>query len=49
MPESISGELVALRERAERFARDVLVPNKQAMAAGSAEREGSRRGRSRGT
>ena len=35
MPESISGELVALRERAERFARDVLVPNQKALAAGS--------------
>ena len=42
MPESISGELVALRERAERFARDVLLPNKAAMAAGQPTR---RRGR----
>ncbi len=37
MPESISDELVALRDRAERFACDVLVPNKLAMAEGSAE------------
>jgi acyl-CoA dehydrogenase len=33
MPESISRELVELRDRAEQFARDVLVPNKPAMAA----------------
>jgi alkylation response protein AidB-like acyl-CoA dehydrogenase len=33
MPESIAPELVELRERAERFARDVLVPNRAAMGA----------------
>ncbi len=37
MPESISSELVALRERAERFARDVLVPKQNAIAAGSTD------------
>src|SRR6478735_4615608 len=37
MPESLSDELVALRDRAERFARDVLVPNKVLMDAGSGE------------
>ena len=33
MPESITRELVELRDRAERFAREVLVPNKPAMGA----------------
>ena len=37
MPESISRELAELRERSERFAREVLLPNKAAMAAGAAE------------
>ena len=37
MPESISPELVALRDRCERFARDILVPNKAAMAGDSGE------------
>ena len=33
MPESITRELVELRDRADRFARDVLVPNKAALGA----------------
>jgi len=37
MPESIPPELVALRDRCERFARDVLVPNKAALVGGSGD------------
>src|SRR5215831_8089520 len=37
MPESITRELVELRDRADRFARDVLLPNKAAMAAPDAD------------
>src|SRR4051812_44714319 len=33
MPESITAELAALRDRAEQFARDVLVPNGAARGA----------------
>jgi alkylation response protein AidB-like acyl-CoA dehydrogenase len=35
MPESITPELVELRERAQRFAHDVLLPNKAALASGA--------------
>jgi acyl-CoA dehydrogenase len=38
MPESLSAELVQLRQRAERFATDVLIPNQAELAAGRAER-----------
>ena len=37
MPESLSQELAALRDRCERFARDVLIPNKAARVAGASE------------
>jgi acyl-CoA dehydrogenase len=37
MPESISAELVLLRQRAERFATDVLLPNQADLAAGRAD------------
>lgn len=36
MPESISAELVYLRQRAERFATEVLIPNQSELAAGRA-------------
>lgn len=37
MPESLSPELVQLRERAERFAREVLLPNQAVLSAGAAD------------
>ena len=42
MPESISAELVLLRERAERFATAVLIPNQIELAAGRADRSAIR-------
>jgi len=38
MPESISAELVALRQRAERFAAEVLIAGQAELAAGRAQR-----------
>ena len=38
-----------LRERAERFARDVLVPNKAGNGRGAAEADGARGRHARGT
>lgn len=38
MPETLSPELIALRERAERFAADVLIPNQAALLAGRVDR-----------
>ena len=38
MPESIPAELVLLRQRAERFATDVLIPNQGELATGRATR-----------
>jgi alkylation response protein AidB-like acyl-CoA dehydrogenase len=38
MPESISAELVLLRQRAERFATVVLIPNQTALATGRVDR-----------
>ena len=42
MPESISPELVVLRQRAESFAADVLIPNQAELAAGRADRSAIR-------
>ncbi len=38
MPESIPAALVTLRQQAESFARDVLLPNQKALALGHADR-----------
>ena len=42
MPESISAELVLLRQRTERFATEVLIPNQAELAAGRTERSAIR-------
>lgn len=42
MPESLSAELAALRQRAEGFAEDVLIPNQASLAAGRAEHKAVR-------
>jgi alkylation response protein AidB-like acyl-CoA dehydrogenase len=42
MPESIAAELVALRQQAERFANDVLIPNQTHLATGHVDRSTAR-------